>query len=264
MNASQALQIGEVAELGDVSVRTLRYYEELGLLQPQRDSSGHRRYDASAIDRLARIRLQRHLGVALSDVDPAADDLVSLTRRHLSETDARLGDLARHRERVRSLEERLLSGAEPAVAELLDLVAGLGVDDLSPTRRITLLVYRDLIAAHEHLVEVFGFGAGELTRSDTGEVVHGEVFAGDGVIWLHPEHSEMALASPLTLGGASHCMAIHVDDVEAHHTRLKSAGAEIAYPPTDMPYGVREYGVRDLEGGLWSFMQPLEQSDQDM
>jgi uncharacterized glyoxalase superfamily protein PhnB len=25
-----------------------------------------------------------------------------------------------------------------------------------------------------------------------------------------------------------------------------------------MPYGVREYSVRDPEGGLWSFMQPIE------
>jgi MerR family transcriptional regulator, thiopeptide resistance regulator len=50
---------------------------------------------------------------------------------------------------------------------------------------------------------------------------------------------------------------VDVDDVEAHHRRTRAAGAEIAYEPTTMPYGVREYAARDREGGMWSFMQPL-------
>ena len=58
-------------------------------------------------------------------------------------------------------------------------------------------------------------------------------------------------------------MAIDVDDVEAHFQRTTAAGAEIAYEPADMPYGVREYGARDNEGGLWSFMQPIEQEETD-
>jgi len=29
------------------------------------------------------------------------------------------------------------------------------------------------------------------------------------------------------------------------------------YEPTDQPYGHREYGARDNEGGLWSFMKPI-------
>jgi MerR family transcriptional regulator, thiopeptide resistance regulator len=41
-----------------------------------------------------------------------------------------------------------------------------------------------------------------------------------------------------------------VDDVDAHHTRAAEAGAEIVYPPTDQPYGFREYSARDPEGGL--------------
>ena len=42
-----------------------------------------------------------------------------------------------------------------------------------------------------------------------------------------------------------------VDDVDAHHDKAVAAGAEIAYPLTDQPYGSREYAVRDLEGHLW-------------
>jgi uncharacterized glyoxalase superfamily protein PhnB len=56
-------------------------------------------------------------------------------------------------------------------------------------------------------------------------------------------------------------MAIDVDDVEAHYARTTAAGAEVVHEPTDMPYGVREYSVRDPEGGLWSFMQPIESKE---
>ena len=52
-------------------------------------------------------------------------------------------------------------------------------------------------------------------------------------------------------------MAVMVDDVDRHHDRALAAGATVVYPPRDMDYGVREYGARDLEGGLWSFMTPL-------
>jgi uncharacterized glyoxalase superfamily protein PhnB len=75
---------------------------------------------------------------------------------------------------------------------------------------------------------------------------------------MHREAADHRLASPARLGAAAHCMAVDVDDVDAHFIRVRDAGGEIVYAPTDMPYGVREYGVRDSEGGLWSFMQPLD------
>jgi DNA-binding transcriptional MerR regulator len=249
------LTIGDVAECTGLTQRTLRYYEELGLLDPPRDSGGRRRYDASAIDRLYRIRLLRDLGTPLADVDPDGLDLLAITRRHLADVDERQVALARQRERVRSVEARLLAGDRPRDEELLDLLAGLG-DEPTAVRRLTLLVYRDIEAAQRHLVDVLGLEAGELTRDEDRRVVHGEVFAGDGVIWMHPESEDYRLASPATSGTASHCMAVDVDDVDAHHARAVEAGAEIVYGPTEMPYGVREYAARDSEGGLWSFMQP--------
>jgi uncharacterized glyoxalase superfamily protein PhnB len=56
-------------------------------------------------------------------------------------------------------------------------------------------------------------------------------------------------------------MAIDVDDVEAHYARTIAAGAEIAHPPKDMPYRVREYSAHDPEGRLWSCMQHLGNAD---
>lgn len=125
-------------------------------------------------------------------------------------------------------------------------------------QRISILVYRDLVAAHRFLVEVFGFTPGEVTTAPDGTVVHAEVVAGDGVIWLHPETSQFGLASPRSVGSATATMAVMVDDVDEHHRLVAERGAEIVYPPVDQPYGYREYDARDLEGGLWSFMKPLE------
>jgi DNA-binding transcriptional MerR regulator len=49
------LRIGEVAEKAGVSTRTLRYYQELGLLDPGSSPGGSRRYTARDVARLRRI-----------------------------------------------------------------------------------------------------------------------------------------------------------------------------------------------------------------
>jgi uncharacterized glyoxalase superfamily protein PhnB len=128
------------------------------------------------------------------------------------------------------------------------------------TQRLTLLVYNDIEAVHDHLVAVFGFGPGTITRDESGRVVHGELHVGDGVIWMHPPSPERDLASPSSLGASTHCMAVMVDDVDRHYERAVAAGATVVYPPRDMEYGVREYDARDLEYGLWSFMRSLPTS----
>ncbi|MGH3185445.1 MAG: VOC family protein, partial [Streptosporangiaceae bacterium] len=119
----------------------------------------------------------------------------------------------------------------------------------------SLLVYEDLPAAQEYLVRVFGLAAGPLERDASGQPLHGEVRAGDHVIWLHPAGGEFQ--SPRTLGGVSGMTVIAVDDADAHHARSVESGAEIIEEPVDQPYGVREYGARDLEGQLWFFHSPL-------
>jgi DNA-binding transcriptional MerR regulator len=50
------MQIGDLSAQTGASVRMLRYYEEQGLLEPQRTPSGYRVYAESDVDRVARIR----------------------------------------------------------------------------------------------------------------------------------------------------------------------------------------------------------------
>lgn len=61
--------IGELAALSGVSVRTLRFYEEAGLLCPKRDpQNGYRIYGSVDVDRLQEILLLRRLGIPVRDV----------------------------------------------------------------------------------------------------------------------------------------------------------------------------------------------------
>ncbi|GAA1912891.1 hypothetical protein GCM10009737_12920 [Nocardioides lentus] len=248
--------IGEVVRRTGLSERALRYYEELGLVAPARDAGGRRRYDRAALDRLTRVRLLRALATPVAEVDPDAHDLAALTRRHLASLDDGLSDLARRRERVRAVEDRLLAGTEPSDASLLDLLEGLGAAEPTAVRRITLLVYRDLAAAHAWLVDVLGLDPGELTWVD-GQPVHGVVHVGDGQVWLHREAPEHRMVSPVVHGTVTASLAVEVDDVDAHHARTLAAGARVVAAPVDQVYGLREYSLLDLEGHLWSFQQDL-------
>ncbi len=255
------LRVGDVAAATGVSVRTLHHYEEVGLLSPTRAASGHRAYTPVDVARLYRVTSLRSLGLPLAEIGPAldshADGLVAALRRHLG----RLDEEATRLGRLRSLlADALASGTEgpgAAVEPLLAAVAEMSREPSAVHRRISILVYDDLAAVHAHLTGVLGLGAGELTRDGDGRVVHGVVHAGDGEIWLHQESAEFGLSSPRTLGAATATTAVLVDDVDAHHAAVVTAGGEIVYPPVDQPYGFREFSARDPEGGLWSFMREL-------
>ncbi|MFC9326034.1 MerR family transcriptional regulator [Kitasatospora sp. NPDC057015] len=63
------LSIGELAETAGVSVKTVRFYSDSGLLpEAGRSPGGHRRYGAEALDRLRTVRRLRALGLALPAV----------------------------------------------------------------------------------------------------------------------------------------------------------------------------------------------------
>ena len=62
------LKVSELARRAGVSVRTLHYYEEVGLIAPARTESGHRRYGRAAIERLQQIRSLQQLGFSLSQI----------------------------------------------------------------------------------------------------------------------------------------------------------------------------------------------------
>ena len=82
------MNVGEVAALAGVTVRTLHHYDRIGLLSPsERTPAGYRRYTASDLDRLHQVLVYRELGFPLEEVatlldDPAADPAAHLRRQH--------------------------------------------------------------------------------------------------------------------------------------------------------------------------------------
>ncbi len=65
----QLLKIGELASLFGVTARTIRYYEELGLIEASNRTEGlHRRYPSDVIIRLKRIGELKSLGLTLGQI----------------------------------------------------------------------------------------------------------------------------------------------------------------------------------------------------
>jgi DNA-binding transcriptional MerR regulator len=104
------LWIGEVAKLLGVTTKTLRYYEEIGLLdEPERTESGYRLYDAQDLLRLYRIKHLQDLGLSLERIqvllqEPehtrAAQDILRALEGELT---SQIEELEARREQVRAL-----------------------------------------------------------------------------------------------------------------------------------------------------------------
>lgn len=67
------MRIGELADRTGVSPRSLRYYEQQGLLAPHRAGNGYRAYDELDAVRVANIKELLDAGLTLDDVRPALE-----------------------------------------------------------------------------------------------------------------------------------------------------------------------------------------------
>src|SRR4051812_22413783 len=111
------------------------------------------------------------------------------------------------------------------------------------------LVYADVGEAVTWLCETFGFRerwrAGDHRAQlavGEGAIVVTEARTGTG--WAD-QPDAVELAPPLP-GRISHAVMVRVESVDAHQERARSRGARILHPPTDYPYGERQYEVEDL------------------
>ena len=63
------MTVNEVSRLTGVSIRTLQYYDKIGLLKPvEHTAAGYRLYDNSALEKLQQILLFRELEFSLKDI----------------------------------------------------------------------------------------------------------------------------------------------------------------------------------------------------
>ncbi len=117
MASSQHAQIGDVAERVGLSLRTIRYYEEIGLVEPSgRTEGGFRLYRERDIERLLLVKALKPLGMTLEDLTELLDlcgqgtvsDAERERRRYLlSEASKRADRMARQLAAAREMVDRL-------------------------------------------------------------------------------------------------------------------------------------------------------------
>jgi DNA-binding transcriptional MerR regulator len=102
MAGTKRWKVGELARATGLTVRTLRYWDEIGLVSPQRTGSGHRVYTSSEVTRLYQVVALQQMGLGLEEIaalfaGEAPAPAVTL-RRHLEAVEREL----RQREDLRS------------------------------------------------------------------------------------------------------------------------------------------------------------------
>ena len=105
------MRIGDLAKRADVTPRTIRYYESLGLIPVgEREGNSQHRYPEQTVARLQKIDELKRLGLSLEEIrgvidlyftDPTGRQpkrkILALLRRHLAEADDQLAVLTRFR-----------------------------------------------------------------------------------------------------------------------------------------------------------------------
>ncbi len=111
------MRIGELAAKAEVSTKTVRYYELIGLLaDPARTASGYRDYDNDALERLRFVRDAQASGLSLTEISSilelkdagarSCEHTGQLLGRHLAALDEQIARLVRARADLAVLAER--------------------------------------------------------------------------------------------------------------------------------------------------------------
>lgn len=113
------MNIADVSRATGLPTKTIRYYEEIGLITPQRRENGYRDFDQTDRHKLEFLARARSLGFGIescrtllalyTDKDRASADVKAIAETHLSEIDRKITDLKAMRD---------------TLAELVDACAG--------------------------------------------------------------------------------------------------------------------------------------------
>ena len=97
------MNIGDVARLSGLPAKTIRYYEDIGLVTPLRSSNGYRAFRESDLHKLAFLSRARSLGFTIDDCrnllelyednSRASADVKKIAREHLIQVDAKINEL---------------------------------------------------------------------------------------------------------------------------------------------------------------------------
>ncbi len=238
MNMATLLTIGEFSRMTHLSVKALRHYHDVGVLEPAAVDpfTGYRSYDASQVTSAQVIRRLRDLGMSLDSIRTVVG---------ASDVDTRNREIAAHLERM----ELQLEQTQAAVAGLRALLAGPATRpdiELRKIPAVTALAVRQVVGA----ADLTEWGSGAFAAlsdalSATGAIAtgpFGALFPGD---FFEQERSEITVFAPvgsdalpgdgrvqvLTIPAIEAAVAVHegaLDEIDRTYGALGEAVAERA------------------------------------
>lgn len=127
------MNIGDVARLSGLPAKTIRYYEDIGLITPLRSSNGYRSFRESDLHKLGFLGRARSLGFSIEDCrsllelyedqDRASADVKQIAQEHLGHIDAKIAELKQMRATLAHLVRECAGDHRPDCPILSDLSA---------------------------------------------------------------------------------------------------------------------------------------------
>ena len=127
------MNISDVAKRAGVPAKTIRYYEEIGLIKPLHDGNGYRAFRDSDMHKLAFLGRARALGFTIEncrallalweDKSRASADVRSIAKDHLKQIEAKIADLTAMRDTLSDL-VRTCAGDNRADCPILSSLGG--------------------------------------------------------------------------------------------------------------------------------------------
>ena len=125
------MNIGDAAEIAALPVKTIRYYEEIGLVQPLRSANGYRSFRESDVHKLAFLGRARALGFTIddcrnllklyADTDRASAEVKQIAKEHLERIDHKIAGLTEMRATLAHLVSACAGDHRPNCPILADL-----------------------------------------------------------------------------------------------------------------------------------------------
>jgi Cu(I)-responsive transcriptional regulator len=125
------LNIGEVAIMAKLPIKTIRYYEEIGFIKPKRSANGYRSFRVSDVHKLAFLGRARSLGFSIEDCRAllqlyendtrASADVKQIAQENLARIDAKVKELQAMRNTLSDLIGACAGDDRPACPILSDL-----------------------------------------------------------------------------------------------------------------------------------------------
>lgn len=117
------MNIGEVAKKAGLPPKTIRYYEDIGLVKPLRDANGYRSFRDGDMHKLAFVARSRTLGFTIEDCRAllalwddqhrASADVRAIAKEHLAQIESKISDLQEIRDTLSHLVRECAGDGRP-------------------------------------------------------------------------------------------------------------------------------------------------------